>query len=194
MRHFSGLAVVGLAATAKAATLAELCTVSNVQAALPANGTIAGIELIPSSVTATAVYNASTSSGGMMRKRQSSSSSSSTTTYSYCNVTATYTHAGKGDSVVVWYGFPDPSIFENRFYVSGGGGYSLASGVTGGLEYGAVTGCTDAGYDAFSNSLDEVVLYANGSLNWDNIVMVSLWMRKLLRVAETDAKRKIVLL
>ena len=167
MRKWSHLVIAALAATGTATSLADMCTVSNVQAALPSNGTIAGIELITSSVTATAVYNASSGSGGSLRKRDSSA-------YSYCNVTVQYMHAGKGDSIVVWYGFPEASIFENRFYVGGGGGYSLATGVTGGLEYGAVTGCTDAGYDAFTYSLDEVVLYANGSLNWDNIVMVGL--------------------
>ncbi|CAK7207876.1 hypothetical protein SEUCBS139899_010691 [Sporothrix eucalyptigena] len=164
MRQSFSLAIAALATTAKAVSLADLCTVSNVQAALPSNGTIAGISFLSSSVTATAVYNASTAGTSSFRKR---------TTYSYCNVTATYTHTGQGDSVVVWYGFPDPSIFESRFLVVGGGGYSLSSGVTGGLAYGAVTGCTDAGYDAFTNSLDEVVLNANGSLNWYNIEMFS---------------------
>lgn len=168
-------AATAVATTSSAASLADICTVAKIQAALPGNGTISNVNLIPSSVTATAVYNASTS-GGMM-KRQSSSSSSSTT-YSYCNVTAEYTHPSLDDTVVVWYGFPDPDIFENRFYVGGGGGYSLASGVTGGLEYGAVTGCTDAGYDAFTNSLDEVVLNDDGTLNWQNVRMVSKFIPK----------------
>lgn len=161
MRQSITLAAAG-AVTVQALSLADMCTVANVQAALPANGSIPNVTMIPSSVTASPVYNASLSSG--MQKRD-------TTTYSYCNATATYTHGS--DSVVVWYGFPDPSIFENRFYVAGGSGYSLASGVTGGLEYGAVTGCTDAGYDAFTTGLDEVVLNSDGTLNEQNIKMFS---------------------
>jgi tannase len=130
--------------------------VSNVQAALPSNGTILGVELIPSSVSVEALYNASTGSGAM-RKRQASTSSSSET-YSYCNVNVNYTHTGKGDSVLVKYAFPDPSDFKNRFYVAGGGGSSLSSSSTGGLAYGAAGGATSAGYDAFDYSYDEVVV------------------------------------
>ncbi|GME61188.1 Tannase subunit [Neofusicoccum parvum] len=158
-RFTKAAAALAAATTASAASLSELCTVSNVQSALPSNGTLLGIELLPSTVTAGAVYNAS-ASGGM-------GSSSSSATYSYCNVTVTYTHPGKDDTVVVWYGFPSPADFKNRFYVGGGGGYTISTSVTGGLEYGAVTGTTDAGYDGFSNSYDEVVLYGNGSINWD---------------------------
>ncbi|KAI9649687.1 hypothetical protein NHQ30_002268 [Ciborinia camelliae] len=143
------------ASTASAASLADVCTVSNVQAALPANGTLNGINPISSSVTANAVYNATVSA----------------TTYSYCNVTVTYVHPGK-DQVVVWYNFPSPDSYKNRFYVAGGGGYSLNADPTGGLPYGAVGGVTDAGYDALGGtSLDDVVLTGNGSVNWDNIYM-----------------------
>ncbi|KAK7413124.1 hypothetical protein QQX98_008010 [Neonectria punicea] len=147
-------AAAALVASASAASLADVCTVSNVQAAIPANGTLLGIDLLPSSVTASAVYNATSGMG-------------STTTYTYCNVTVAYTHTGKGDEVVLKYAFPSPSSFKSRFYVAGGGGFSLSSDATGGLGYGAVGGATDAGYDAFSNSYDEVVLYGNGSINWD---------------------------
>lgn len=53
--------IAALAASANAATnstsssLANVCTISNVQAALPANGTLNGINLIPSSVTVNSV-------------------------------------------------------------------------------------------------------------------------------------------
>lgn len=147
-------------------TLADLCTVSNVQAALPANGTILGVELLPSTVTANAVYNASTSTGGLAKRADTGST--------YCNVTVYYTHTGKDDSVQLWYTLPAPDAFENRFYIGGGGGYTLStSSPTGGLDYGAVSGSTDAGYDGWDYSLDEVVLSGNGSLNWDNIYMFS---------------------
>lgn len=157
--HFSrGAAVAALATAANAKSFSDVCTVSNVRSALPANGTLLGMDMIPSAVTAGAVYNASAGMG-------------STETYTYCNVTVAYTHTGKGDKVVVKYAFPKPSDFKSRFYVAGGGGFSLSSDATGGLEYGAVGGATDAGYDAFSNSYDDVVLYGNGSINWDATYM-----------------------
>ncbi|KAI9732530.1 MAG: hypothetical protein M1834_003865 [Cirrosporium novae-zelandiae] len=149
MRQSSRVVVAALAATASATSLADVCTVSNVQAALPANGTLLGIALIPSSVTANTV----------------------SSTYDYCNVTATYTHPGKDDSVIVWYSFPSPDSFKNRFYVGGGGGYTLNSDATGGLSYGAASGVTNAGYDGFSYSYDEVVLLGNGSINYDATYM-----------------------
>ncbi|KAI9036745.1 putative tannase [Aspergillus affinis] len=154
MRPQSSVAVAALAATANAASLTDVCTKSNVQDALPSNGTLLGIDLIPSAVTASAVYNASADMG-------------STETFTYCNVTVTYTHTGKDDEVVIKYAFPKPSDFKKRFYVAGGGGFSLSSDATGGLSYGAVGGATSAGYDAFDNSYDDVVLYGNGSINWD---------------------------
>lgn len=153
---------VATATAAQAASLSELCTVDNVQSALPTNGTLLGIDLLPSTVTASAVYNATVGGGGM-----GGGSSSGATTYSYCNVSVSYTHTGKGDRVVLLYALPNPTDFKNRFYVAGGGGFSLSSDSTGGLSYGAASGATDAGYDAFSQSYDEVVLYGNGSINWD---------------------------
>ncbi|KAF7945756.1 uncharacterized protein EAE97_004794 [Botrytis byssoidea] len=149
-------AVAALAAsTAKGASLADVCTVANVQAALPANGTFNGINPISSSVTANAVYNSTVSS----------------VAYDYCNVTVTYAHPGK-DQVVVWYNFPSPDVYKNRFYVGGGGGYALGSDPTAGLPYGAVGGVSDGGYDAIGGTtVDEVVLTGNGSVNWDSIYM-----------------------
>ena len=177
MRHSSGAAIAAALAAAVNASpliaratngtsLADVCTVANVQAALPSNGTLLGINLIPSLVTAEAVYNASASTGGM-KKRQMGSTSTSTETLTYCNVTVTFTHTGKNDTVQIKYAFPQPSDFENRFYVAGGGGFSLSSTATGGLTYGAVGGATSAGYDAFDQAYDAVVLYGNGSTNWD---------------------------
>ncbi|KAI1100965.1 tannase [Jackrogersella minutella] len=166
----SAVAALAASKTALAASngtsISDVCTVSNVQAALPANGTLLGIDLIPSAVTASIVYNG-TAGGGV------GSTTTSTATYTYCNVTVTYAHTGKNDKVVVKYAFPQPSDFKNRFYVAGGGGFTLASVATGGLAYGAVGGATDAGYDAFSNNYDDVVLYGNGSINWDATYMFS---------------------
>lgn len=141
----------------RAVSLADLCTTSNVQASIPANGSLNGLEFITAATTVNTVFNASAGMG----------STSSNLTYSYCNVTITYTHTNKNDSISVKYAFPDPTTFANRFYVAGGGGYSLSSMATGGLAYGAASGATSAGYDAFSNTYDEVALYGNGSINWD---------------------------
>ena len=165
MRPSTQAATAAFVASASAASLNELCTISNVQAALPANGTLLGIELLPNTVTASAVYNATT--GGGMMKRQMGGGTSSGTTYNYCNVTVSYRHTGKGDTIPVKYAFPEPSTFKNRFYLAGGGGFSLSSDATGGLAYGAASGATSAGYDAFNFSFDEKVLYGNGSINWD---------------------------
>lgn len=161
-----------LTATAAATSLSDVCTVSNVQDALPANGTLLGIELLPSTVTATAVYNASVSS---MDSSTASTTSSSASYYNYCNVTVAYTHTGRSDQVILWYAFPEPSAFANRFYVEGGGGYALGTDPTGGLPYGAVGGATNAGYAGtdFSITNDEVFLYGNGSINWDAAYMFS---------------------
>lgn len=148
-------------ASANAASLGQVCTVANIQAALPANGTLLGINPIPSAVTANAVYNATINS----------KTSDSSGVYSYCNVTVAYAHVGKNDNVVLKFAFPSPSAFKKRFYGPGGGGYSLASDATGGLFYGAASGVTDGGYDAFSNAYNEVVLYGNGSINWDATYM-----------------------
>ncbi|KAF7894458.1 uncharacterized protein EAF01_009909 [Botrytis porri] len=158
MRQSSRAAIATLAVTVTAASESDARTVSNVQAAIPANGTLLGIDLIPSAVIAGAVYNASASMG-------------STTTYTSCNVTVTYTHTGKDDKVVIKYAFPSPSDFETRFYVAGGGGYSLSSDATRGLTYGTASGATDTGYHTFDYSYNKVILYGNGSINWDTIYM-----------------------
>lgn len=149
-------------------SLADICTVAKLQAALPANGTLNGINLLPSTVTANALYNVTSSGGGMMKRDDTSGST-------YCNVTVSYQHTGTNDNVVLWYTFPAPDAFKNRLYMAGGGGYTLSTNdPTGGLEYGAVSGSSDVGYDGFNSvTLDEVVLNGNGSLNWDNINMFS---------------------
>ncbi|KAF2150208.1 tannase and feruloyl esterase [Myriangium duriaei CBS 260.36] len=176
------LASAGFGAYASS-SLSSLCTSAHVRASLPSNGTLQGIELIPGYTTAS-VINATSSSAGSSSSTNSTSSGgpggagsagglggSTSSAYSYCNVTIAYTHTGKNDKVIVNYAFPSPSDYKNRFYVAGGGGYSLSSSSTGGLQYGAVGGATDAGYNAFSKSYDEVALAGNGSIIWDNAYM-----------------------
>lgn len=163
MRHTSfATTVATLAGAANATSLADVCTVSNVQAALPANGSILGLELLPETVTAAAVYNASTSMGP-----PGSVTAADAVTYNYCNVTVSYAHNGKGDVIPVEFAFPEPHTFKNRFYLAGGSGFSLSSSATGGLAYGAASGATSAGYDAFNQQFDAAVLYGNGTINWD---------------------------
>ncbi|GME86249.1 unnamed protein product [Ambrosiozyma monospora] len=136
-------------------SLSDICTSDYIESILPADGEILGVQMVPGSTSASVVANASLSSGGMGGM---SSSSSDDTTYTYCNVTVEYTHPGKDDSVILIFGFPDVSDFKDRFYVAGGGGFSLSTDYTSGLEYGAVSGATSAGYDAFDYSLDDIVL------------------------------------
>ncbi|KAH7371532.1 Tannase/feruloyl esterase [Pyrenochaeta sp. MPI-SDFR-AT-0127] len=159
MRLSSCAGVVAFVVTIDAASFTDICNIANVQAALPANGTLIGLDLLPYTVTASPVYNATIGT--------SMSSSATAVTYNYCNITLNYTHTGKGDIIAVRYAFPEPATFKNRFYISGGGGFSLSSDATGGLVYGAASGATSAGYDAFNYSYDEKALYGNGSINWD---------------------------
>ncbi|BGO98726.1 putative Tannase [Rhodotorula toruloides ATCC 204091] len=158
-----------IAASATATSLADICTVDKVNAALPANGTIPGIDLLPSYTTASVVYPSnSTSSSSSMG--MGGPGASAAITVEYCAVTLAYTHDGK-DLVNLKYAFPTPSDFKKRFYVAGGGGYQLNAVSTGGLTYGAASGATDGGYDAFNYSFLDKVLLANGTLNWDGINM-----------------------
>jgi tannase len=164
MRSSTLLSLTLLAVAAEVAngtTLTEICTVPNVQAALPANGTLLGIEPIPSTVTASPFYSVTAGNA------QGSTTSG---TYTCCNVTVAYSHTGKNDSILVKFAFPNPSTFKNRYYVAGGGGYALSSDAIGGLAYGASGAATSAGYDAFDYSYDEKALYGNGSVNWDAAV------------------------
>ena len=89
MRLSSRATSACLATVASAASLADVCTVSNVQASLPANGTLLGINLLPETVNATAVYNACVGMGGM------GGSTGGGVTHNYCNVSWSITHTGR---------------------------------------------------------------------------------------------------
>lgn len=122
------------ATAASASSLTNLCSTSNIKSALP---TVTG--LVFGDVTASAVYNASVTAGNNYP---------GITGRNYCNVTVNYHHSDKSDSVNVWYYFPEQSQFKGRFLATGGGGYAInsgASGLEGGLVYGAASGCTDGG-------------------------------------------------
>lgn len=65
MQQSFGAIIALLALGSLAFSLSELCTVSNLKAALPSNGTLLGIDMILSTITvSTAVYNASATMGG----------------------------------------------------------------------------------------------------------------------------------
>lgn len=153
------LAAAGIAA----ASLSDVCTTSNVQSSIPANGDLLGLTFHLDSSTASVTYN-----------QTYSSSDFPTAAIDYCNVTFQYSHDGWDDNVIVQYWLPDPAVYQNRFLATGGGGYAISSGsrsLPGGVIYGAVAGTTDGGYGGFSSALDNVVLTANGSLNWNAIHM-----------------------
>jgi tannase len=153
-----------ITATVHSLSLDEVCTTSHVQASLPANGTILGIAPDASSVTANAVYNASTSASDFFPAA----------TYDYCNITFSYTHTGKSDIVHVQYWLPSPDQYKKRFLATGGGGFAINSGTQsfpGGVQYGAAAGSTDGGFGSFSTNMDEVFLLANGSVNYDPLYM-----------------------
>lgn len=151
------------AAGASAASLTDVCTTSHVQNSIPANGVLPGLTFLPDSVTASVAYNQTYTNDNYP-----------SAAISYCNVTFQYSHDGWNDNVIVQYWLPDPTAYKNRFLTTGGGGYAISSGsqsLPGVVMYGAVAGTTDGGYGGFDSSLDNVVLAANGSINWNAIHM-----------------------
>lgn len=150
-----------------AASLADVCTTTYLQSVLPTSDLYAGavaLTIDPSSVTANAVYNSS-SSGEVMFPD---------TVVSYCNVTFAYSNPGRNNTVHVWYGLPAPSAFKNRYLSTGGGGYAINSGsegFPGGIQYGAVTGLTDGGFGGFDTQFDAVYPLQNGTANYDALYM-----------------------
>jgi len=146
------------AARAQAASLGGFCKAAYVQAALPADGTIAGITLDPTSATANAVYNASISGEGFFPDA----------TFNYCNVTVACSHNGRDDQVLLQWWLPTPADFQNRYLTTGGFAYSINTGkgnpkLGDGVQYGAVAGITDGGFGGFSTTFDEVFLLAHNS-------------------------------
>ncbi|KAH9828746.1 Feruloyl esterase [Teratosphaeria destructans] len=145
-------------------SLASICSVSALQAALPPSGFLNGITIDASSVTANAVYNQSYTDEDFYPNAD----------ITYCNVTFQYSHAGIHDNVVVQYWLPSPEKFQNRYLSTGGGAYQIFSGSTslaGGIPYGAVSGGTDGGFGSFDASFDDLFLIANGTVNWQNTYM-----------------------
>lgn len=169
MHPFDWSLVVAAASAAmvQAITLDDICTISYLQASLPAQDTYNGITILPASVTANTVTNTSVSRQNMFPDA----------TFDYCNVTFQYTHDGRDDIVNVMYWLPAPSKFQNRYLSTGGGGLAINSGITsrgalpGGVQYGAVAGLTDGGFGGFTVQANAVFLLANGTVNWESVFM-----------------------
>lgn len=103
------------ALTVHAASLADVCTTSYVAAHLPASGYYDDYALTvdTSSVTANPVYNYSV--GAVY------SNFFPAATFDYCNVTFTYSHDSRDDSVLLTLWLPAPDKFQNRWLSTGGG-------------------------------------------------------------------------
>lgn len=107
--------------TAHAATLADVCTTTYVAAHLPASGYYDDYALTvdSSSVTANPVYNYSVGAVD--------SPFFPAATFDYCNVSFTYSHDGRDDSVLLTLWLPAPDKFQNRWLTTGGGKYNSIS-------------------------------------------------------------------
>ncbi|KAL1889090.1 hypothetical protein Sste5346_009155 [Sporothrix stenoceras] len=144
-----------------ASSLATVCNVAYIQSVLPAPSSVDGLILIPNSVTANSVANYSIAA---------SAQSPGKSGLDFCNVTLAYHHAGTKDQVDLWYWLPAPDAFQNRFLATGGGGYAITSGQRGlgtGMVYGAATGTTDGGFGSWNAQLTDVLLKANGTINYE---------------------------
>lgn len=142
-------------------SLSDVCTTTYVQSALPADGFIQGITPSSTSVTANPVTNYTLAAG---------STNPSKTGLDFCNVTFSYTHAGRPVPVNLWFWLPSPSQFQNRFLATGGGGLAITSGQRGlgpGLAYGAAAATTDGGLGGWGSDLGRVLLRGGGALDHD---------------------------
>ncbi|KAJ5644958.1 tannase [Penicillium longicatenatum] len=153
-------------ATVQAASLKDVCTTTYVGNVLPASDKFQGLTLHPASITANAVYNASTTDEDDWPDVYG---------YDYCNVTMAYSHNGiKDDEVLLEFWLPAPEKFQNRWLFTGDFGYAIngdGDDLPGGVIYGAVSGQTDGGYGGFSVELDDVFLLANGTINRQALYM-----------------------
>ena len=143
-------------------TLDDVCTTTYVQKRFPL-GAIDGVIIETESLTVGAVYNASFTDSAFF---------TDAVDQSYCNVSFAYSHIGRNDRIQVWYWLPAPANFKYRYLSTGGGGFSITSrdrSLPGGIAYGASAGTTDGGFGSFDTTVDEVVLLANGSLNYDSV-------------------------
>ncbi|TGJ82093.1 hypothetical protein E0Z10_g6668 [Xylaria hypoxylon] len=167
MRPHSSTQALSLSSTIaaiQAASLAEICTVDYVQAALPVEDLGLAVTIDPSSVSVALATNQTVSSNWFQ-----------TAVISYCTATFAYSHNGlSSDTVHVSYLIPSPDKFANRYLSTGGGGLAINSGTqttTGGVAVGAVAGITDGGFGSFNTQFDAVFLESEGTVNWQATYM-----------------------
>ncbi|GLA42204.1 hypothetical protein AnigIFM63309_010532 [Aspergillus niger] len=145
-------------------TLDDVCTPAYVRSKLPVDNVYPGITISHTNLSANPVYNVSTSGSAVYPA----------TTIDYCNVTLAYSHNGRDDTVQMRFWLPSPDKFANRYLSTGGADYYVNQGtqqLPGGVMYGAVSGSTDGGFGGFDVGVDEILLLANGTLDWQNLYM-----------------------
>ncbi|KAK7701810.1 hypothetical protein SLS57_011572 [Botryosphaeria dothidea] len=151
-------------AVVQAAKLANVCTKSYAQSALPADDFYPGITIDAASIQTTLVSNSSVSSEWYP-----------SSVIEYCNVTFAYSHNGISNDVIhVSYLVPRPEDFQNRYVSTGGGGLAINSQAQyspSGIIAGAVSGITDGGFGTFSTDWDDVFLLANNTISWESVYM-----------------------
>lgn len=167
-KTFSVTLLAAMAMTVHATSLADVCTSSYAAAHLPASGFYGDYALAvdTSSVTANPVYNYSVGA--------TYSDFFPAATFDYCNVTFTYSHEDRDDSVLLTLWLPTPDKFENRWLSTGGGGYAINSqlaSLPGGVQYGAAAGQTDGGFGVDQEQAEDTFLVQNGTIDWQNVYM-----------------------
>ncbi|KAI0114515.1 tannase and feruloyl esterase [Nemania sp. FL0031] len=167
MRPHSSVLALGLGgamAAAQATSLAQLCTVDYVAAALPVEDLGLAVTIDTSSVSVALTTNRTVGSAWYP-----------SAVVDYCTVTFAYSHNGiNNDTVHVSYLVPSPDKFSNRYLSTGGGGLAINSGTQytpSGIIVGAVAGITDGGFGSFNTQFDAAFLLANGTVNWQATYM-----------------------
>ncbi|KAJ5707747.1 tannase and feruloyl esterase [Penicillium malachiteum] len=164
MAKFASFGVlVAVATLTQATSLAEMCTDVKAKAAVPSTGLLPGIVTSDLDVTANPVYNETVSGEDYYPDA----------TFSFCNVTMSYSHNGKDDKVLLNFWLPSPEKFSNRWVSTGGFGFAInaESNLPGGVIYGAATGRTDGGFGGFDVDFDGVFPLANGTSNLEALYM-----------------------
>ncbi|KAK2604759.1 hypothetical protein N8I77_007660 [Diaporthe amygdali] len=160
--------LAAIAPSARAVTLEDVCTASYVASHLPATGYYGdyAISVNAESVTANAVTNYTV---GPLDSPMFPAAN-----FDYCNVTFTYSHDGRGDTVLLTFWLPAPDAFQNRYLFTGGGGYAINSrlqSLPGGVMYGAVASQTDGGFGEYQTNAISTFLVQNGTIDWQNVYM-----------------------
>ncbi|KAJ5553744.1 tannase and feruloyl esterase family protein [Penicillium frequentans] len=164
MKLMSSLSMaMGIATVAHAATIYDICDKNYLKKALAGVSTPPGITISPDLVTANVVFNETIDSYFFPDS-----------VVKFCNTTVAYSHAGRDDQVLLQILLPAPNEFQSRWLSTGGGGYSIYSGMwtlPGGIVYGAASGSTDGGFGSFDTNADTAMLLGNGSVDYETLYM-----------------------